>query len=234
MTRHNFIAGPNNSQGNVATWVFQNIKIDVNSETINNDKTKMEENNMILGTLHAYQENYKIFNGTTSEMNEFMNMNSPWCLIYVIATSADGNKEPHILSCHRRKQTVHYYPIELVAQKVLLFRCPDLTHLANNLFTETGWSNQMNQLREYGPFADVSPLKLNGEVACFVIVPKICLKNPSDEYSTIGIYDMNTHFSNLPLNDGTSELDVTQPCGIVCQCKWRLYCWFVETCCYEI
>ncbi len=53
-------------------------------------------------------------------MNDFINMKPPWCLAYVIATHTNGNKEPHILSCHRRDQTSHYYIIELTACKVLV------------------------------------------------------------------------------------------------------------------
>ncbi len=39
LTRNNFITGLNNFPGNIARWVFQNITIGVNSETINNDET---------------------------------------------------------------------------------------------------------------------------------------------------------------------------------------------------
>ncbi len=55
-----------------------------------------------------------------------------------------------------------------------MFRFPDLTNLANNLFTGTGRLNIMNQLKEYGPFVDISPKTMNDEVAYFVIVPNIC------------------------------------------------------------
>ncbi len=59
--------------------------------------------NTITGTLHANQESYKIFNSTIDEMADFISMNSPWCLIYVVATNAKENKESHILSSHRRE-----------------------------------------------------------------------------------------------------------------------------------
>ncbi len=49
------------------------------------------------------------------EMNDFIDMKSPWCLLYVIATDADGNKESHILSCYLRDQAGHYYMIESAA-----------------------------------------------------------------------------------------------------------------------
>ncbi len=96
--RSNFIAEPSNPTGNVAVWVFQNITIGVDGKIINNDNTAREGNNAVLGTLPAGQENFNIFNGTTGEMNDFITMNFPWCLVYVIATNAYGNQEPSILS----------------------------------------------------------------------------------------------------------------------------------------
>ncbi len=48
-------------------------------------------------------------------MNDFVYIKNPWCLVYVIATNADGNMEPHILSFHRRDQTGHYYMIASAA-----------------------------------------------------------------------------------------------------------------------
>ncbi len=99
---------------------------------------------------------YNIYNGKRDEMNGFITVNSPCYLVHVIATNANGNREPHILSCHRRDQMCHYYLIESVTWEVLMFRFPNLTSLANYLFTEKGRLNLMNKLREYKPFVDIS------------------------------------------------------------------------------
>ncbi len=89
------------------------ITISVDGEIINNDNKASDRINALLGILPADQENYNIFNGKTGQMNDFVNI--PWCLVYEIATNSNGNKEPHILSCHRRNQTGHYYLIESTA-----------------------------------------------------------------------------------------------------------------------
>ncbi len=135
-------------------WVSQYITIGVNGEIINNDNTLKEGNFAVLGILPADQPNYKIFNGKKWKWDDFINMKSPWCLLYVIATNANGNKEPHILSCHRRDQTGHYYLIESAAHEVV-FRFPDLDHLAKNLFKGKGRLNIISKLREYGPFENI-------------------------------------------------------------------------------
>ncbi len=59
----------------------------------------MECNNSILGTSPADQENFKIFNGTEDELNDFNAMKSPWCLICVMAYAHNVEAEDHILSC---------------------------------------------------------------------------------------------------------------------------------------
>ncbi len=170
----------------------------------------MEGNHAVIGTGPADQEKYNIFNVKIKEMNDFITMNSPWCLIYVIDTNVNGNKEPQFLSCHGRDQTGHYYIIESAACEILKFRCPDLAHLANNLFTEQGRLNLMNKLRDYIPLANVSPTYVNGEVAHLVMVPRICLKPLHEEYSTIGDSSLKMHFSNFPKVNLTSSLDDTQ------------------------
>ncbi len=45
-------------------------------------------------------------------MNVFITMNAPWRFVYVIAIDANGNQEPHILSCDRRDQTGLYYLVQ--------------------------------------------------------------------------------------------------------------------------
>ncbi len=144
-------------------------------------------------------------------MYDFIYMKSPWCLVYVIATNASGNHELHILSHHRKDQMGHYYLIESTAQEVLIFRFQHLARLGNNLFAEQRRSNLMSKLREYRLFANISPDYVNGEVAHLVIVPRICLKPPHEEYSTMEVNVLNTHFYNLPKVDPTSALNDTQP-----------------------
>ncbi len=122
LTRNNFTAGPNNPPGTVLTWVSQNIRIIVHDGIINNDNKAREGNGAVLGTLLADQENYNIFNGTMGDINDFTGMKSPWCLVYIIATNTNGNQELHILSCHRRDQTSHYFLIESAAER---FSCSD-------------------------------------------------------------------------------------------------------------
>ncbi len=92
----------------------------------------------------------------------------------------------------------HYYLIESGDQEVLKFRSPDLDHLANNLFKEKGRLNLMSKLREHRQFVNISPYCETGEVEHIIITPKICLKTPYEEYSTMEISVLNTHFSNLP------------------------------------
>ncbi len=145
------------------------------------------------------------------EMNDFNAMNSLWCLVYVIATNADGSHEPHILSCYIRDQTGHYYLIESATREVLMFGFPYLVHLDNHLFMEQGRLNPIGKLREYRSFANISPTHVNGEDAHLVIVPKNCLKPPCEEYSTMEVSILNMHFSNLPMLDWTNALNDTQP-----------------------
>ncbi len=66
----------------------------------------MECNNSILGTSPADQENFKIFNGTEDELNDFIAMISPWCLICVMAYADNGEAEDHILSFLRGNKWV--------------------------------------------------------------------------------------------------------------------------------
>ncbi len=144
-------------------------------------------------------------------MNDFKSMRSPWCLVYVIATNADGNKEPHILSCHRRDQTGHCYIIKSAAWEFLMFRCWDLAHLTNNLFMKQGRLNLVSKLREYRSFANISPDYVNGENENLDIMPKIW---PCEEYSTMEVSIISTHFSNFPMVNPTSELIDTQPFAV--------------------
>ncbi len=132
LTRNNFIVGPNNPPGPVATWIFWNIAISVDGEIINKENTLRKGNNAVIGILPADQENKNIFNSTTGEMIDFITMNSPWCLIYVTATNANGNQEPHILSFRWRDKMGHYYLLGSAAWEVLMFRFQNLAHLANN------------------------------------------------------------------------------------------------------
>ncbi len=171
LTTNNFIAGPNNPPGTIAMCVSENITISVDGETIINSNTSREGNNSVLGSLPAVQENYNIFNCTIGEMNDFITLNCFWCLVFVIATNVDEIQEPHILLYHGRDQTGHYYLIEFTAQEVLMFRNPDLSHLANNLFTVQGRLNLVSKLRLCRPFANISPDYVNGEA------PSYCVKN---------------------------------------------------------
>ncbi len=85
----------------------------------------------MIGTLPDDKENYTKFNDNREETNDFVNVKSPWCLVYVMANNASGKEEPHILSCNRRDQMAHYYIVETAAPEVFMFRCLDLAHLAN-------------------------------------------------------------------------------------------------------
>ncbi len=48
----------------------------VDGEIFNNNMAR-EGNNAAIGALPPDQESYNIFNGTMTEMNDFVNMNSP-------------------------------------------------------------------------------------------------------------------------------------------------------------
>ncbi len=97
LTRINLIAGPDNYPITIATWVSQNDTFIITDEIIDDNNTVQERNITVLGTLHSAQQNYKTFNGTRGHVDGFVAMNSPWFLIYVIATDSKQNKEPHIL-----------------------------------------------------------------------------------------------------------------------------------------
>ncbi len=114
--------------------------------------------NTILGTLPADEKNYKIFHGTEDELDDFVAMKSPWCLIHVIAIKSDGNKEDHILSCFKRNEMGCYYIIESAATNVVMFRFHNLTNMAKTLFIEKQRSNLTNKLSEKGPFSVLSQL----------------------------------------------------------------------------
>ncbi len=113
-------------------------------------------------------------------------MNSLWFLIYVIATNNNGNGEPHILSCGHRLQTWHYNFIESTGQEVLVFWFTSLAHTDNYLFTKGGRVKVINLLKDYEAFADISVSSVNDVVVHVVIIPKICLKPPCEEYATMG------------------------------------------------
>ncbi len=84
LTKNNFIARTNIPQGTVASWVTQCANISVDGEIINDDNRAMGWNNALLGTLPADQENYKVFNSMEDELDDFVAMKSPWCLIHVM------------------------------------------------------------------------------------------------------------------------------------------------------
>ncbi len=67
-----------------------------------------------------------------------------------------------MLSWYRQDQTGHYYVFKSAAQEVLMLRCLDLAHFANNLFTEQGRLNLVSKRREYGPFVNISQAYVNG------------------------------------------------------------------------
>ncbi len=69
----------------------------------------------------------------------------------------------------------------------------------------------MIKLREYRSFANISPDYMNGEVANQVIMPRVCLKSPCEEYTTMEISILNIHFGNLPKVNPTISLNDTQP-----------------------
>ncbi len=138
----------------------------------------VERNVAILGTLEADQENCKTFNETRVKLDDFIAMNSPWFLIYVIATNRVQNRESHILSCHCRDQTRHYYLIELAVQEVLILWFKSLDCVANYLFSDVGQSILMAKLSEYRPFDDILAEYMNNDIVHLVVAPKICLKAP--------------------------------------------------------
>ncbi len=226
LTRNNFIVGPNTALGTVAVWVSQNITIGFDGEIINNNNTAREGNIAVLGTLLAGQENFNISNCKTGEMNDFITMNSPWCLVNVIATNANENQKPIILSYHRRDHMGRYYLIESAAQEVRMFRFPDLAHLGNNFFTEQGRLNLVSTLRQYRPFANVSPAYVIGKVAHLVFVPKKYLNPPCEEYSAIEVSLLNTHFSNQQLTHSQSDQCIGRHptfCSVFYQCRRQHY-----------
>ncbi len=140
-------------------------------------------------------------------------MNSPWLLIYVIATNGDQNKEPHILS-HCRNQMGHYYLIKSAALKVLIFILTNLAHVANYLFTKDRRVRLMNQLSDFGPSVDISASYANDNVAHLIVVPKICLKPPNEEYAKTGMAESELHFSSFPTVNTYSALDNSQPFAV--------------------
>ncbi len=107
-----------------------------------------ERNIALLSNLEGNQQNYITFNGMLGKMDDFIPINSPWFLIYVIATNCTRNKEPHIISCHCRR---HYYFIELVTSEVLLLRFKNLACVENCLLANRGQSILVSKLRGYGP-----------------------------------------------------------------------------------
>ncbi len=52
---------------------------------------------------------------------------------------------------------------------------------------------------------------MNYDVAHLVVVPKIYLKLPCEEWIPMGMADLEVHFINFPLINAYSALAVTQP-----------------------
>ncbi len=67
------------------------------------------------------EENYKTFNESMRDRDHLMTMNSPWFLLCDIATNANGQEEPYMLSCRFRSQAGHYCIIESAGDKSLIF-----------------------------------------------------------------------------------------------------------------
>ncbi len=130
-------------------------------------------------------------------MNDFVAMNSPWFLIDVFASNSKENKKPHILSHHYRNLKEHYYLIESAAQEVLIFRYSNLVHIANYLFTKGRGVRLISLLRNYDPYVDISATYVHDKFAHLVIIPKICLKPPCEEYTEIGVTKLGLHVSNF-------------------------------------
>ncbi len=167
--------GPNNPPEKITISVSCHVTFSCDGEIIHDNDTNQERNIEVPGNLTRDDQNYRIyriFNGMRKNEEDSIVMNSPWFLMYVIATNSNGNEEPHILSCHCRKQSFCYYLIKSAGQKVLLFQFKSLAHIANHLFTKDGRIKLMNFLREYGPFADISASYVNDVVAHLVIIPK--------------------------------------------------------------
>ncbi len=68
----------------------------------------------------------------------------------------------------------------------------------------------MSKLSEYRPFGNIAPSHVHGKVAHLVIIPNICLKPPCEEYTTMVMTVLETHFSNLPKINTTSALETKQ------------------------
>ncbi len=120
LSKNILITGPNNLPSDITIWVSHNIMFDSNDKLINDDDTDQGRNVTVHGPLNSDIQHYKIFHGTKEEMNAIIMMNSPWFLIYVIATKGNQNQEPHILSCPHRNQTGQYYLMESAGQEVLV------------------------------------------------------------------------------------------------------------------
>ncbi len=56
----------------------------------------------------------------------------------------------------------------------------------------------MSELSEKEPFQGIITDELDIKVANLVIVPRICMNHPCEEYSTTGLSKLETYFSNLP------------------------------------
>ncbi len=56
----------------------------------------------------------------------------------------------------------------------------------------------MRESSDKGPFDDIITAEVNEKVANLVIVPRICLKHPYEEYSKMDLCKLKMHFSNLP------------------------------------
>ncbi len=74
---------------------------------------------------------------------------------------------------------------------------------------EGGRVRLMSLLRDYGPFADISARYVQEKVAHLVIIPKICLKHPWEEYTEMGMTALEQH--NFHIVKTTSALTDTQP-----------------------
>ncbi len=91
-------------------------------------------------------------------------------LICGIAINGNGNEEPHILSCHCRNQSGHYYQINSARQEVLIFWFTSLAHTVNHLFTKGSRIKLTTFLREYGLFASIPASCLNDVTTHIVII----------------------------------------------------------------
>ncbi len=98
LTKIDFIAGQNNPPVHIGLWVGSTVWVETNGEIASKTDNSNQGSVGVFCTLEGENKYYKSFKGSNRDIDGFMDLYLSWFLLSVIATDAERNEKPHILS----------------------------------------------------------------------------------------------------------------------------------------